>query len=59
MQQSRRDIAPSLIADNRNARRTTPPAVRSIAGFDACVTSIDVGDDSVRLVTVADLERKT
>jgi predicted nicotinamide N-methyase len=57
MQQSRRDIAPSLIADNRNERRTTPAAVRSIAGFDACVTSIDVGDDSVRLVTVADLER--
>src|SRR5689334_7425958 len=57
MQQSRRDIAPSLIADNRNARRTTPPAARSIAGFDACVTSVDVGDDRVRLAIVADLER--
>jgi predicted nicotinamide N-methyase len=57
MQQSRRDIAPSLIADNRNERRTTPAAVRSIAGFDACVTSIDVGDDRIRLATVADLER--
>ena len=57
MQQSRRDIAPSLIADNRNERQTTPPAARSIAGFDASVTAVDVGHDRVRLVTVADLER--
>jgi len=35
----------------------TPPTVDSIAGFDACVASVDVGDDRVRLVTVADLER--
>jgi predicted nicotinamide N-methyase len=33
------------------------PTARSIAGFDASVTSLDVGDDRVRFVSVADLER--
>jgi predicted nicotinamide N-methyase len=35
----------------------TPPTARSIAGFDACVASIDVGGDRLRFVGVADLER--
>jgi len=35
----------------------TPPTARSIAGFGASVTSLDVGDDRVCFVSVADLER--
>jgi predicted nicotinamide N-methyase len=35
----------------------TSPTARSIAGFDACVASVDVGGDRLRFASVADLER--
>jgi predicted nicotinamide N-methyase len=45
------------MGDNRSAGQTTSATGRSIAGFDACVTSLDLGGDHVRFVSVADLER--